>query len=539
MLRMNKLYKRIIALACLVCCMCAIVPTGVFAGKTKKNNNNKKKSTVSVKKYYPDAQNKDKYFKYYIIEDAYIEDYYGVVITDLSDNYGKKLEVPGKFGGVVIKDVILSDFHTIEEVKLADSIETITCTFAEASTNGKDGQYMDCWNATPDPNCDCESEDICESLYKYFPECSIKKLTVGKNFMPEYLEPVISLAEYASNGYVYNLWNKDGYRSDWRSVSMENLEEIVAPEDAYFLSVHDNIVYSKDGEKLLYIPKKLKENMTTFTAPKGCKIIGGGTFAGAKNLKSIDLGESVEIVEDAAFASCEQLEELDLGDTLEQIKMNAFQDCAIGGEVVFPKTLKLIEEVAFAYTQIESIVFPKDVQTEIQGYVFMGNNKLKSVVLPDSMTRIPESLFAKCTSLEEVNIPANVTRIDYEAFYNCQSLKEISMPDNVKKIEWNAFRGCSGLTDIQLSKELKTIGEGAFMDCTGLTQIVIPEKVKEVLEGAFNNCPNLTKLVVQGKDTLIWDECLASNENLVIYGPKSSDAQDFAEEYDVKFVVLE
>ena len=125
-------------------------------------------------------------------------------------------------------------------------------------------------------------------------------------------------------------------------------------------------------------------------------------------------------------------------------------------------------------------------------------------------------------SYGEVEIPdtidgKTVTKIGDRAFYLCTRIYMITIPDSDKEIGDRAFYGCEAITEIVIPDGVTEIGESTFEHCTALAKIVIPDSVTDI-------------------DTLAFYMCSA---DLTIYGYAGSYAEEFANQYDMPFVVIE
>lgn len=123
---------------------------------------------------------------------------------------------------------------------------------------------------------------------------------------------------------------------------------------------------------------------------------------------------------------------------------------------------------------------------------FYYHEGVKSVVIDEGITSIGGGLFRGCKNLTSVTIPKSVVRIGWDTFYNCENLTNITIPESVVEIGGGAFGG------------------------TGLTDCIIPDSVTKIGYFAFSDCDNIT-----------------------LYGSKGSCAEQYANEYDIPFEVIE
>lgn len=271
-----------------------------------------------------------------------------------------------------------------------------------------------------------------------------------------------------------------------------------------------------------------------------------------------------------------------------------YPDCKEGLIYNIPETVCQINSYAFSgCNNLTNVIIPESVE-KFNHSAFFGCNSLKEVNLPVNLHTISVQMFKKCTSLTNINIPDSVVEIEQCAFEGCTSLTEIEIPENVCEIGFDVFSKCSNLREAKINcKNLKVISSGLFAGCTSLEKVNIPDTV-EIIEGhaagerryqgafescislneitlpenfykcygwnAFKGCDNLNTIKILNKNKSDidfnppWKKCLYGSgidvingdwgegekkENLVIYGYKNSDAEDFANDRGITFIALD
>lgn len=152
-----------------------------------------------------------------------------------------------------------------------------------------------------------------------------------------------------------------------------NLTSITVDENNTSFKSIDGILYSKDGNKLLYYPSGKADEK--FAIPNGVTELGGNAFYGNVNLKSIEIPSSVTIIGGSAFDRCKNLSKITIPNSVTSIGIGMFYGCT----------------------------------------------NLSSVTIPNSVTSIEHSAFQDCTGLSSITIPNSVTRIDVGAFSGCKN----------------------------------------------------------------------------------------------------------------------
>ena len=178
--------------------------------------------------------------------------------------------------------------------------------------------------------------------------------------------------------------------------------------------------------------------------------IGDAVFWECKNLRIVDVPNSVTYIGECAFWNCENLDNVEIPNSVTSIGSSAFGGC----------------------------------------------ENLTNIVIPNSVSSIGEGAFRECGNLKKVVLPSSVSRINDYTFAYCRSLASIVIPNSVTSIEKGAFASCSSLNNIVIPNSVTTIGKAAFANCASLTYVRIPSSVTIIKDGAFNSCETLEKIDV-------------------------------------------
>ena len=188
------------------------------------------------------------------------------------------------------------------------------------------------------------------------------------------------------------------------------------------------------GEGTIYTSKfQNNQNIKRVIVYDGIELIytdesqGRMAFSGCKNLKSVELADSVIGISYYAFYGCSNLESIKLSAKLRYIGSGAFENCT----------------------------------------------SLKSIEIPDSVTEISWDTFKGCTSLESVKFNEGLESISNEAFNHCYSLKKAILPSTVKTIGSSAFNDCIYLEEVTIPKSVTSIGSGLFTNCIRLSKVTV------------------------------------------------------------------
>lgn len=218
-----------------------------------------------------------------------------------------------------------------------------------------------------------------------------------------------------------------------RYIGNQSLKANPAADGATYSAVQSWIVAEgKDGNKQLLNEDPAK-----------------GVFAGAGNIKTLEVGENLMGIGNYAFYNCAGLTSIKLGNGLSEIGKYAFANC------------RYMEEVSM---DLNSII------PYISDYTFYRCQSLKSFRVPNSVTMICDYAFEGCSALTkfdtsgtetagEADRPIGLEKLGYGIFKNCAELSELVLPDNITEndpVYLNVFEGCSALKYVKAKNTATT-----------------------------------------------------------------------------------
>lgn len=161
-----------------------------------------------------------------------------------------------------------------------------------------------------------------------------------------------------------------------------------------------------------------------------------------------------------------------------EIGYKAFYNCRNLKSINMPNSISKIGQYAFSScTGITSISMPNSVIT-IDACAFQSCSNLQHVSLSDSLIFIGERAFEDCMFLSSLTIPEGVTSIEKNTFRGCQSLSFISIPHSVSSIGDYAFSDCPAITKIHSHAIIPPIcGLEALCDINkDFCELIVPDE---------------------------------------------------------------
>ena len=211
-------------------------------------------------------------------------------------------------------------------------------------------------------------------------------------------------------------------------------------------------------------------------APMVKELTVNSMFLGQKNMKVLDLGNSLEVIGTGCFSGCEKIGSISpvvLPESLKEIGVGAFKGVPFSGHSKY--TIDIPESV----TYIGTLAFEK--------------SNLKTVTGGEGITRLGRNVFQNCLRLNSVEFP-NVTEFDSAVFYGTP-LKNVGWDwSKVTYIGESAFDNCYGLSGpLVLSGDCELDGMYIFNN-TGFESVTIGEGMTELPKGTFYSCGDLTEV---------------------------------------------
>ena len=276
---------------------------------------------------------------------------------------------------------------------------------------------------------------------------ALQELMCDKDFCTLYSLFMLALARKELSACSFRLFI--GEKPNITSVMDEDLSTKPTEEELKEALIDEwGAKYSKDGRKLLKVPRELSG---AYSVKEGTRIICDEAFWWCESLPDIVIPTSVTSIGDRAFWGCRSLSDIVIPSSVTSIGDCAFGYCSSLKYISIPKSVICLNANPFAdwdgklkclspnFIYEDDVLFNKDKSKIIS----FRNRNIESYVIPNSVTSIGDGAFSYCSSLHSVFIPDSVTSIGDCAFWDCSSLSKIVIPSSVTSIGDSAFSGCN------------------------------------------------------------------------------------------------
>ena len=294
------------------------------------------------------------------------------------------------------------------------------------------------------------------------------------------------------------------------------LENIYVDSNNQAYSSVDGVLFDKEKKTLIQYPEGKQDS--DYVIPNGVEKLYDYSFWSCDHLINVTVSKSVRTIQwKAAFQDCSNLENI-------YVDSNSNRFTSESG-------------VLFSKNQTELIKYPEgkkdseycipDGVEEIGIFSICDNINLTQITIPNGVTEIKEGGFYGSNNLTSVVLETGLEKIGDSWFSGCSSLTNIVIPSSVTKIENSGFAGCSSLNESTLlvGTSITEIGTKAFVNCDNLTSVIVPETVTAIGEGALG--AELESGSLKYK-----------TNNFTIYGYSGTQAEKYAQEYQLHFVPM-
>ncbi len=264
--------------------------------------------------------------------------------------------------------------------------------------------------------------------------------------------------------------------------SCGSLETLVIPESVTEIAAS---AFANDSKLVVNLPA----SVTT---------LGASAFQGCAN-ETFSVPATVTAIPNTLFSGCKNLREVEMSDTVATFGTNVFYNCSA------LTTLKISGK-----DSPEGVISFPSALTGIGNYSFSGCSALKRVEIPEGVKTIGSYMFQNCTSLEEAVLPNSCTAMTANMFYGCGSLRKVTLGGAITSVANSMFRDCGSLEIITFKGDdaepeagvfrfpdtVTTFGSWIFANCKKLRSVAIPDKVTSIPMNTFDGCSALSEVTL-------------------------------------------
>jgi len=369
--------------------------------------------------------------------------------------------------------------------------------------------------------------------------------------IPQIIAPISASADtYYEDSKIYEDTTDDGLKySVYGSYREDNNGEM------YDITYNHAVITGYSSEELyanIIIPKSIDNipvteignhaffkcnSLSSIIIPNSITSIGDNAFSSCKILSSIVFPNSIKNIGSSAFDSCLSLTSINIPDSVTSIGVGAFSRCENLSSITISDKITDIGFDAFYMTPWFDKKREENPLVIINNTVIDGELCTGNVIIPDGVKKITPNAFLRCDNQITIELPNSITCIDNYAFSSCENLISIKMPKSISHIGYAAFYGCKNLSSIIIPDDCEYIDYMAFDNCNNLTSIIVPNSVFEIYYYAFLFCEKLKDITIYNPKCVIYDNSISTTAT--IYGYVGSTAQEYAEEFDIKFVAID
>lgn len=286
------------------------------------------------------------------------------------------------------------------------------------------------------------------------------------------------------------------------------------------------------------IGTKLKKYIGTdsdVAIPFGITEICDGAFSDNLMLERISIPDSVIRIKDA-FSRCRNLKTVEIADSVTEISWLAFNGCTNLCHINLPSKIKNVNGWWFGFDYLSLTQYSNAYYLGSKNNPFFALIKTidKDVLFCDihkDTVFIGCKAFQECTELEFIEIPSSVQVIEEYAFYKCENLKTVVFNEGLKEIGNAAFSDTS-ISSLKLPKSLEILGN-SFSRCRELSEVSIPSELKDICGEVFNGCNALEY------NSFSNGLYLGNNENPYVFlrGCKDKDISEYSIHPKTRYIV--
>ena len=280
----------------------------------------------------------------------------------------------------------------------------------------------------------------------------------------------------------------------------------------------EGMLLSKDGNRTIFVSKKLLENTDTLNIPEGIKSLTV-SLESFTNIKNVNIPKSLTYIAEGYIPR--YVENITIAEGNENFYVENKQlytgttllKSYTGKEKVTVKegTLTIGNSVFCGEVNAKEITLPASVEN-IHSYIMqIDNSKLQKLKIGKNAANISSQFNFKALNVQiELDTENKNYTIVNNVLYNYDKTKlicalypiteNLTIESTVKEISDYAFYGQEKIQGITLPNGIEKIGKDILLRCYKIKKLEIPSSIKEIDEEAFIQASNLDEIIIHKKE---------------------------------------
>lgn len=299
-----------------------------------------------------------------------------------------------------------------------------------------------------------------------------------------------------------------------------SLLHINIPKDCKYYSVKDNVLFNKNGSRLITYPLGVSGS---YAVPEGVtEICDYAFYKGAET--EVTFPSTLKSTGEYSFCEGKLAGSVVLPDGMETVGHGSFMNLAITSANI-GGAINLGGSAFYSCPSLTDV----DLRTDLNRLQSVGNqcfglsSAIQAIIMPDSLTTLGEGAFSNISALRKVHIGAGLTGNISMFVTGANELSELTVSEDnpVYSADRNVLYGnmeysngekdgygntllsgkhlilslpTNDFEEYEVAPGTVEIDAQAFRNNANLKKVVLPEGLRQLDTGAFNNCTSLTDI---------------------------------------------
>ncbi len=327
------------------------------------------------------------------------------------------------------------------------------------------------------------------------------KCTALKSFTLPSCDLILGNALFAESAVTKLVFAPNTYITESGATMFHSVRGTISVDTSdsnkYTVSADGNVVYTKDGERLVLVLPGYAS--TSFNVPASVKEIGDGAFSTAHKIQTVtfDANSRLTSIGKGAFASCTYLKNIYLPANEIVIGDYAFTGTTALSSINLEKVTSVGAYAFSTYGFGEYAQLDQYGEEALYYIIYFNSSAISSVNLFSDGVTVGEGAFYGCTKLNGVVLGTGATVGEYAFADSSVKSVEFRDPDEGEEatakgatVKAGAFASCLYLSAFDFADVVGVLPDMAFYACISLTEVNAPN-VTEIGYACFADCYSL------------------------------------------------